>query len=45
MVSLMRSMKTMPGSPVAQAESTMELKISRAFTVPAASPVRGFFRS
>ena len=38
-------MKTMPGSPEAQADSTSMSKISFAFRVPVTSLLRGFTRS
>ncbi len=45
LVSFMRSMKTIPGSPLAQADSTMEVKTSLALSVPAASLLRGLIMS
>ena len=43
--SLARSMKKTPGSPVFQAPFTIMSKISRAFSRPANSPLRGVIRS
>ncbi len=42
---LMRSMKTMPGSPVRHAARTMRAKTSRARSRPVTCPVRGLIRS